>query len=301
MDSDSLAEWTSLRFFGKRLNLTHFRPRPQGSSHNPVVDAIVIGDSYADDVDMGYRCWPSLLASRRGWSILNASRGGSRTGHGCMQHARALAFAKQHNLRVEHAHTTCVVHLGGNNLLHTLWLGPLAVLMLYIDLLAVSIMDKGKLPRCSFFGVLGRMLAADLSALIEQLSNSHRRIVVAGLPVCHAVPTARILLGLLLCPLWLLCGREAHAHTVRRVAVDVSRLVQQMLLEALMRTAEQTGTELVFFDEAGCLQSLADEIAHQMPPHTRCMFKDTHHPSPWVHERLANRASELIDAKPKAQ
>ena len=73
LDSDSLAEWTSLRFFGKRLNLTHFRPRPQGSSHNPVVDAIVIGDSYADDVDMGYRCWPSLLASRRGWSILNAS------------------------------------------------------------------------------------------------------------------------------------------------------------------------------------------------------------------------------------
>ena len=35
------------------------------------------------------------------------------------------------------ADTLCIVHLGGNDLLHSLWLGPIALLLLYIDLVLI--------------------------------------------------------------------------------------------------------------------------------------------------------------------
>ena len=78
------ARFTRLLGFGKRLGSVTF----SGGSRVDV-GMIILGDSYADDVDMGFWCWPSLLARRLGISAVNASRGGSESRATVSQYERA--------------------------------------------------------------------------------------------------------------------------------------------------------------------------------------------------------------------
>ena len=294
------AEWTAVRLIGKRLNRVCYTV-PSGSSRSPLpppVGGIVLGDSYADDVDMRYFCWPSLMLARSGRSALNAARGGSEARHGIDQHERALAFAAQHDLRIDFDATLCIVHLGGNDLLHALWLGPLALAMLWIDVALACLALAGltapmrALPRVSFFGVAARRVAAELSALVRHLSPHHRRVLVSGLPVCAAVPTCQIVVGALLLPVWLLRGRAAHRQTASAVLTMAAALGQALIFEQVAAAAAGP-TTVLFFDEAAALEAVVAQ-GHGAEEARRRAFRDTHHPLAWVHEELAAAASEAL-------
>ena len=112
------ARYTRSRLFGKRLGRVAWAPAPEHPSRTHV-DVLVIGDSYADSIDMGFPCWPALVAGLRGSSCLCAARGGAAMADGIGQYEQASEFASAHGLALS-ADTWCIVHLGGNNLLHGL-------------------------------------------------------------------------------------------------------------------------------------------------------------------------------------
>ena len=307
-DENVLASWTAVPIIGKRLNLVSYisssRPRQSG-----IVSAIVLGDSYCDDIDMGYLCWPALLAQRRGWSMINAARGGSVARQGASQYEQALAFATEAGLQVNGS-TLIMVHLGGNNLLHALWLGPIAAMLLLMDVAHISLGLLGctrrlaSLPRFSFVGVLARGVMADLGKLVRMLGGKgHARVLVSGLPLCAAVPTMRAVLGLLLWPLWPLglCGgarrRGMHGRAVSAVATAFAALAQTAIKGHLEAEAVTAGIDLVFFDEAAAIDAVHDEVRSGRLP---AMWKDGHHPNSAAHARLAAYADEQLQAAPDA-
>ena len=63
------------RLFPSAKNHLTWRPCEAGGSRA----LVVIGDSYADDVDMGFETWPSQLARALPATLVNTARGGSRT------------------------------------------------------------------------------------------------------------------------------------------------------------------------------------------------------------------------------
>ena len=272
-----------------QLALTSWLPTT-GSSH---ADMLVLGDSYADDVDMGYWCWPALLARSRGWSILSAARGGSKSGCAMEQYARARAFADELGLSVTRE-TICVIHLGGNDLLHSLWLGPLAFALLLLDiafLLArrtTSLYIRSRPPRFTFFGLLSRRVATNTSATLRLLAaHGHRTVLLSGLPLCAAVPTARTVVRLLICGCWPCAG-----DCVSAIIGEAAALMQDELFAAARATAEEGCLSLILFDEASTLMELHTAVAGTSAVAT--FWRDAHHPSHWVHAELAARASAIM-------
>ena len=298
------ASWTAVPIIGKRLGQVAWRPVRTDST---IVDLIVLGDSYADDIDMGFVCWPSVLAQRRGWSILNAARGGSISGQGIAQYQRAIAFAEQAQLQVSGS-TVCIVHLGGNNLLHALWLGPVAAALLVIDVASIGLGLLGytrrltDLPRLSFAGLLARSVLGDLGKLVRHLGGKgHTELLVCGLPVCAAIPTMRVVLSVLLWPLLLWPSRlwtprggggaHVHSRAVSAVATDFAALAQSAIEAHVRSEAADAGVTLRFFDEAAAVMAVADEARRR---ERGSIFKDGHHPNEAAHARIVAFAEAAL-------
>ena len=298
------ATWSVNFATEKKLGMVSWQPADSATN----VDVLVIGDSYADDVDMGFFCWPSCLARSRSWSVLNTSRGGATTGDAGGQYDRAITFAKEHQLTI--ADAVCIVHLGGNNLLQLLWLGPLALILLMVDVMWFTFAHLGLIspsqahPRISFFGLTSQQVADDLAAIVHRLAaNGHKRILVSGLPLCSCVPTARVVVGLLAWPLALVPGRAFHSRTVSFLIDEAARMMQATILSRLQRQIEvenlvqSTGSSSLrvrvhFFDEAAAIRMLAMEA--QAAPASLTFWRDAHHPTAHVHARLAEEAANHI-------
>lgn len=230
------AAWTSVPTIGKRLGLVTWVPSKVQSA---VVDVLILGDSYADDIDMGYLCWPTIVCRSRRWNLLNAARGGNVAAQGIEQYERAIAFARESGLRVSGS-TLCMIHLGGNNLLHALWLGPLALVLLGLDVLWISLGLLGAtsrletLPRHSFAGWLSQRIVSELSSLLRFLgAKGQVHVMLSDLPLCASVPTMRIIIGLMLWPLWAIglvqkcCGVTSVLTTsISAIAREFARLTQ---------------------------------------------------------------------------
>ena len=297
----SLSAWTAVPITKKRLNLTTYVPAKPGAT---AVDALVIGDSYADDIDMGYSCWPSILGRMRGWSVLNAARGGSIAGQAISQYERAVEFAEAEHLQVG-VSTLCIVHLGGNNLLHALWLGPVAIALLLIDVLfiglgLVGVTERlGSLPRFSFASVLARWILRDLGCLVRFLAGKgHRRVLVSGLPLCAEVPTMRVVVGLFVWPLGLpslvLRGNlQLCSDAISAISTEFAALAQAAIAAHLRAEAGGAGVELLFFDEAAAMMQVCDDSRRQR----RRAFKDGHHPNAGAHVEIAAHANRLFDTQ----
>ena len=247
-----IAQW-----LGKtgQLQLTSWMPI---ASEATQVDAIVLGDSYCDDIDMGYPCWPTVLARRRSWSLLSAAKGGSRSDHWAEQYKRAEAYAEELGLRIT-TDTVCIVHLGGNDLLHSLWLGPLAVLLLFSDLAFIAAVRVRLLarhrrpPPFSFFGILSRRISKHIGAAAAALAaRGHTRLLISGLPLCGAVPTGRAVVRLLVCGCWPGAGAVACA-----ILTDAAAIVQVCSPAGLESPA---GSRCVAIR---CTRT----AAHSVPPH----------------------------------
>lgn len=290
------SHFTRLRLVGKRLSLLCWRPSSQ--MRCSMVDCLVIGDSYADDVDMGFTCWPLLLAQGRG-SCLNVARGGSRCAHAPEQLSRAEDFMAAFQLRPSE-HSMVIVHLGGNDMLHALQLlGPFALLLLWLDMWHIGARILGlrpglsTLPRVSFFGFLARRIVASLSALLALLARrGYTRVLVSGLPICSAMPlTRKVVSGLTFA--W---ARPGGARFVTKVIDETADLLRTYLKTALHEVATTHGLKLVYFDEASALREvcLSRHAAAEQVGAGDAMWKDVHHPREWVHAELAAAVKKLL-------
>ena len=303
LDEDAAAEFTLFRPFGKCLNVVHWRPTPLCAG---AVEALILGDSYADDIDMGFYAWPSKLAQLRSLACLNAARGGAESRHVEFQYKHAKQFAQSHNLKLDGG-TVCVVHAGGNDLLHGLWLGPLAALAIYADIIAQLMAKLGltrpitELPRFSFFGVATRQTGRRLGGLVQLLiENGHTRILISGSPVCSQVPTARFVVSLLLGAWIWPGGRDLVAHLIDAVAKvaqqQVFAFVQAASEAACLATGRPSGSvEIVYFDEAAALRTINAAAG------ARPCWRDGHHPAEWVHAELAHAANRQLNATSRAR
>ncbi|KAL1520254.1 hypothetical protein AB1Y20_023724 [Prymnesium parvum] len=229
----------------------------------PRVDQLVLGDSYADDVNMGFCTWPSRLARATAASHLSVARAGDTTRGAGRQLAAAQAFAAARRLSLG-PHTLVVLHLGGNDLLARL---PLALPRLLLDLHAPTLA-----PAASFAAAAAAALGAALGALLSRLAAAGlRRVLLALPPLCAALPLARAVARL--------CG-GAEA----RLAAAAARL-RALLARALRGAAARAGVELRLFDEGAALDEMRGAA-----------WKDSRHPAAEAHAELAARAAALVAA-----
>ena len=310
-DRRERSTFTAVKVFGKRLNLSSWLPC-HGSAAPPLhVDLMLLGDSYADDIDMGYLCWPTLVARSRSWSCLSCARGGSETSSGVGQYLRAVEYAGEEKLKIT-ASTVVLVHLGGNDLLHALWLGPVAFLMLLMDVARVLAGWHGprgtRLPRFSFFGFAARRVCSNLRALLLlAASNGHRTFVVSGLPVCSVVPTARFIVSLITGAWlwrWLWPGGGAKAASfVSELCDEAAGQLQAQVFDALIaanveatRIATSGGSsaggasmQLILIDQQRVLRDVAASCAP--------MWNDGHHPTARAHQLIASQIADDLAAR----
>lgn len=311
----------------KRLNRSFYIPG-SGKKRNHL-NTLIVGDSYADDVDMGYTCWPTRLARRRGGSFINAAVGGSRACHGVEQ----LREAKRLSCEVGSgaaltADTLTVLHLGGNDLLHSLAL-PWMLLLLVLDFARLLLRWAGgeqlgaHLAGCmivgqprpaslgsslSFFGQLSARISRHLCEALDAVAaetGGAGRVVLCTLPVCESVPIARLVISSLTLGL-------ASPNFVSGVIGYAARLVHAEGVEsaAAYARSRHPGMRVLVFDEAGEIAALARrtgqtetrlrEVVRLVWQRLRGaadltgFWRDADHPSPWVHEQLAARADELV-------
>jgi hypothetical protein len=153
--------------FGQKMfNLVTWLPRQKDEA---IVGLLVLGDSYADNLDMGFECWQTLLARQCRLSSLNVACGGARISQYRSQLVTATAACEELGLR-HSAETLVVVHAGGNDFLHALVLPPLLLLLL-LDIvrcgarraLGLPRFDAASPPLLSFVGLSARWLALRLT------------------------------------------------------------------------------------------------------------------------------------------
>ena len=143
----------------KKFNLVTWLPRQK---HEASVGLLVLGDSYADNFDMGFECWQTLLARQCRLSSLNVACGGARISEYRSQLVTATAACEELGLR-HSAETLVVVHAGGNDFLQALVLPPL-LLLLFLDIvrcgarraLGLPRFDAASPPLLSFVGLSAR-------------------------------------------------------------------------------------------------------------------------------------------------
>ena len=120
------------------------------------------GDSYADNFDMGFECWQTLLGRQCRLSSLNVACGGARISEYRSQLVTATAACEELGL-THSAETLVVVHAGGNDFLQALVLPPLLLLLL-LDIvrcgarraLGLPRFDAASPPLLSFVGLSAR-------------------------------------------------------------------------------------------------------------------------------------------------
>lgn len=116
-------------------------------------------------------------------------------------------------------------------------------------------------------------------------------MLVSGLPVCAAVPTARALIGLLvLSRCW-----AGGAQLVTELITSVEAIVREELTSAL--AAEGAAARYLYFDESRALADIVAQSASKS--HGRVgakVWRDGHHPFEWVHSRIAQCADALLSA-----
>jgi hypothetical protein len=194
------AIYTTNCITGKVHNVQSFMPGKSSS----VLDALILGDSYADDVDMWFETWPSRLARSRGGNAINCAVGGSLAHHTLSQLATAKRLAARRGVRLTRE-TLVVVHVGGNDLLHALftpWMAPLLI----FDVLRLARRHASPWRRAlapplgadlgplSFFGRVAAQVGAQLRALVDAVAaEGAEQLLLSSLPICTALPLARLL------------------------------------------------------------------------------------------------------------
>ena len=218
---------------------------------NATHTAVVVGDSYADDHDMGFETWPHLLTQ----TVLNqtaliTATGGTTSDQAVTQLERAHAH-------LEAVPGALIVHTGGNDLLQSLW-WPHMVLLLAFDV-ALLIVTRLSLtrplerpPLFSFAGVISRRLSSNLIKLLDaSVQLGHKSMIVSHLPLCPAIPLARTLLRILTFGL-------ASDDLLTELLLEYANLFRSEIDAALNGfLSKRPNINLIVFDEGYHLHDLA--------------------------------------------
>ncbi|KAL1522671.1 hypothetical protein AB1Y20_017649 [Prymnesium parvum] len=313
------AEVTVHRLTRHRFNALTYHP----SSSRRAEAAVVVGDSWADPWDMGFGCWPTFLSQDLAYACVNAARGGSRSDDTLRQLSRAHSFLQRRG----HTPRLLIVHTGGNDVLRGL-LSPWLVL-LCLDVLRLLATRGGLLApqhggarEWSFTTRVARAIGRQLHLLLEEAAEQgHSAVLVSSVPVCSAIPLARIVLGLLgagllssaaitsvLASLGDELERELdtrlrhsaaelplrlfrfgeHRHMVQLTADAREEELGIAWLPTLLASRWRAGTD-------GGTSPWGRERAAGRPRPVRC-WHDSFHPSVEVHVQLAQRARSCLVA-----
>ena len=277
---------------------------------------IVVGDSYADDIDMGFQCWPTQLSKALHAPVLNVARGGSESSHIHSQLERAHLWTKEQQLQVNLSEVLLVLHTGGNDALHSL-LKPWMFVSLISDLYSLrSEAVEKKSVELSFPKKLSIVILRDVDEFLERAAAlGHRKVVISTLPIVSSLPLARLLVHVLV------PGADPGFVTETLEAVGGS--INRHLQEQCVVLAQKHGVEAWIFQEGDSLDSLAKgaeaathgvfsavklalkrirriiwALASQESLDGHEFWHDGHHPAARAHEQLAAEVLELLTTAP---
>lgn len=324
------SEFVESRLTGKRKNLLTWLPRlpANGStSGGPRYSTmLVIGDSYADDIDMGFHCWPTQLARILRLPLINVAQGGAEVRHVHAQLVRAHTFADVDHLQLSPRETLLIIHAGGNDVLHALF-RPRLLYHLVADLFRLSNAERrrnGPPPVLAFPFKVSKQIAKGLSALLADVARrGYRDVLVSKLPLCPALPLARALIHALV--------PTANASFVSDIIGWISASIGHELSIAIEAAAASYSLRLLVFNESDHLQEVArkadadglgimgaldlmtrrprhwlrdvmlgrsthPEVSAHAESHVlrSDVWHDGHHPSALVHESLAFNVVDLL-------
>jgi len=255
LGDNHVAEKTVSVITGKAKNYLTWRPA-LNTTAGVKAQIIVVGDSYADDIDMNFVCWPSQLAIEFGVSMLNMARGGSESKHVRAQLAHASDFLRTSGILEEPIvqtahHTLLIIHTGGNDVLHAL--GNLRLLLsLVADVWRFRVASWGWISKPAqflFAEELGAGIARQMDALLAYAAEQgYMYMLVSQLPISPAIPLARFLI-------YLVSG--GGSAFVTEVLQCFSRTVQQKLATTLLASAVKYSIRLELFEEGEHLENLA--------------------------------------------
>ncbi|CAK9070815.1 unnamed protein product [Durusdinium trenchii] len=273
---------------------------------------IVVGDSYADDIDMGFQCWPTQLSKALHAPVLNVARGGSESSHIHSQLERAHLWTKEQQLQVNLSEVLLVLHTGGNDALHSL-LKPWMFVSLISDLYSLrSEAVEKKSVELSFPKKLSIVILREVDEFLERAAAlGHRKVVISTLPIVSSLPLARLLVHVLV------PGADPGFVTETLEAVGGS--INRHLQEQCVVLAQKHGVEAWIFQEGDSLDSLAKgaeaathgvfsavklalkrirriiwALASQESLDGHEFWHDGHHPAARAHEQLAAEVLELL-------
>ncbi|CAE7803379.1 Sbno2 [Symbiodinium sp. CCMP2456] len=295
--SEFLESWIT----SKRHNQLTWLPAERHLVNTQFSSILVLGDSYADDVDMGFFCWPSRLGKRLKLPVLNVARGGSESAHVSAQLERAHAW--NHEDFALDIQSLLILHTGGNDALHSLR-NPRMLALLISDLYSLRSSNEDKLE-LSFPRELGKAVTSRLDDFFASAAvHGHRHIVLSTLPIISCLPLARLLVQLLV--------PGANAGFVTRSLRALGRSINQSVCGDIQSLAAKHGVYAQVFDEASQLELLAEEagasqlglsdglrlVLRQLqriltgPVKDSGFWHDGHHPAAEAHERLAEEAEK---------
>ncbi|KAK3239731.1 hypothetical protein CYMTET_50361 [Cymbomonas tetramitiformis] len=298
-------------FRRKKKNLVTWTPREsrfRAVAHTQPrdLDALIMGDSWCDGIDTGCTGWPTRLAAQSGLSEINVAQGGSTSADLPAQLTRALEACRYEHVRICE-HTIVLLHSGGNDFLYLLLpcLGSLIM-----DIARVALWRRTSLRGYAwvrnFCWVLHQPLAAPArgggscfrrggvrirdnlySCLSELNQHGVTKVILSGLPICSAMPLARVVVGRGLC---LLFGMRFAEGILEEMASVLTSFIQEMLATVQKDFPEM---DVRFFDEASSLTRYGKC--------TPGFWQDGHHPSDIGHSLLAQDAAEVMHARPPSK
>lgn len=307
-DSRIRAQQTVSVLTGKRKNHLTWLP-----SSNRVLGSdaqiIVLGDSYADDIDMGFTCWPAQVASHFGISLLNVAHGGSVSKQARSQLATAVDFVQASDLRAKPEQTVLIIHTGGNDLLHALQ-NPILLALLVADLWkCMSAMKRRTFEtlRFSFAEKVVDRIAQEMDSLLADVAkHGYTNVIVSDLPISTVIPLARLLIHLL---------TLGDSAVVTEILRSFAEAVHKRLSIALLASAKKYSINMQKFNEATLLEEIAsDALANSsgvwdtlclVGKQLRRQFRfadeprkrfwlDGHHPGADAHAKLAKKAIAVV-------
>ena len=267
---------------------------------------LVLGDSYADDVDMGFYCWPSRLGRRLNLPVLNVARGGTKSIHVGAQLERAHAWI--HEEFTLDARTLVILHTGGNDALLSLR-NPRMLVLLISDLYRLRGSEDSERPELDFPIQIAKSVSPQLDQILASAAQyGHQDIILSTLPIVSCLPLARLLVHVMV--------PGADASFVAQSLRALGRSINQRVFERIEMLASKHGVRVRLFDEASELELLAEEagvsqlsllegmklvlrqlqriIFGHMPAND--FWHDGHHPAAQAHERLAEKVEGILKA-----
>ena len=289
----------------KRHNQLTWLPTDAGFMNSEFSSILVLGDSYGDDVDMGFYCWPSRLGKRLSLPVLNVARGGSESAHVAAQLERAHAW--RHEEFALDARSLMILHTGGNDALHSLR-DPRMLGLLVSDLYRLRSSPELELSMLSFPKELGKVITRHLDQFFEMAAtHGHRKVLLSTLPIMSCLPLGRILVHTLV--------PGAGAGFVNRSLRALGRSINRCVFEDISTLTAKHGVHAQVFDEASQLELLAEEAGasqlnlwegsrlvlrqlHRVflgPVSSKDFWHDGHHPAAQAHESLAKEVEQILE------